>query len=148
MSHPEQSAPLVCLACPGDPRGDSSQSTYVWLTGQASGSVPVRESRIQAHDLRDAQLQSSRLRAGRSAAADPLFLDLEVLVDISAAAAQRALSQVASPRRQSTHYVGTVSGLRGLIRDIHALRIADGVVLFPISSRTAEILQEHAALIS
>lgn len=130
----DRTGPLVCLAHRPDPSGLGPRSSYTWLVGEADLQLPAAESRIQALDLGDAQVRSARLRDGRSAALGPLLLDLDVVVSSCGAAARRSLSESVIPRRQGAHYVGTVDGLLGLIADIHALHIADGVVLFPLTS--------------
>ncbi|WP_207841766.1 hypothetical protein [Williamsia soli] len=144
----DRTGPLVCLAHRQDQSGPVPPSSYRWLAGKVDVPVPAAESRIQAVDLRDAQLQSNRLRVGRSASAGPLFLDIDVVVSTSAAAARRIFSELAIPRRQRTLYVGTVCGLFGLIKDIHALEIADGVVLFPLSPQSCSELEVSASLIA
>lgn len=144
----DRTGPLVCLAHRPDLSGPVPGSSYTWLTGQVDAPLPVAESRIQAVDLRDAQLQSNRLRVGRTALAGPLFLDIDVVVGTSAAAARRTLSDLAIPRRPRTLYIGTVNGLLGLIRDVHALGIADGVVLFPLSPDDCSEMKLRASLIA
>jgi len=89
--------------------------------------MPVR---IQAADLREA---SRRAQAARSEllarGEDPtVYLDVEVVIDRTAAAAHR-LDESRTGAAMSVRYVGTPRGLAGLISDVQTLGIADGVCL-------------------
>lgn len=85
--------------------------------------------RIQAADLRDAARKSAAIKAdaaARGEAVPAVYLDVEVIIDRSAA---RAFSVADDHRPESVRYVGTPRGLAGLISDVRRLGIADGVVL-------------------
>jgi hypothetical protein len=93
--------------------------------------------RICAEDLVEAKRIGRRLRAEHAAAGGgPVAL--LVLVDIEihiAPLSRQARSEIAAatpPRPKSMRYVGTPAGLVGLVADIHAAGVADGVTLVPI----------------
>lgn len=91
--------------------------------------------RIQASDLREAQLQRARLRAetverGESAEGTAVFLDLEIHIAADARTARREFAALDAPvDPASIRYVGTPSGLASLISDVTAADVADGVTL-------------------
>ena len=86
--------------------------------------------RIQAADLREAARKAEAARADLvSRGADStVYLDIEVVIDPSAAAAFR-VDDARRPTSPSVRYVGTPRGLAGLISDVQRLGIADGVCL-------------------
>jgi alkanesulfonate monooxygenase SsuD/methylene tetrahydromethanopterin reductase-like flavin-dependent oxidoreductase (luciferase family) len=97
--------------------------------------------RIRAVDLGDIWRKSARLRRERP--------DVEVVVDIDvviAADARTARALLGTPvgdgEDHALLYVGTPSGLAGLIADIHALGIADGAVLIPRVAGAAELIRD------
>jgi alkanesulfonate monooxygenase SsuD/methylene tetrahydromethanopterin reductase-like flavin-dependent oxidoreductase (luciferase family) len=101
--------------------------------------APTLETvRIQASDLAEAQAQRSRLRQDFAAAGhDPdqlaVILDVDTHIAADARTARKDLANsVSVPAPQSLLYVGTASGLAGLIADIKAADVADGVNLHPI----------------
>ncbi|WUA08342.1 hypothetical protein OG225_00780 [Nocardia sp. NBC_01377] len=145
MRRQSRSAPVVGLL-----DRQTTDHPVTWVVGAPDTGALEHAVRIRAEDLRDAQRQSARVRAGSST--PPLvLLDIEVLVDISADAARGHLpdsSDIADdPPISSTSYVGTVTGLCGLIRDLHALGIADGVLLIPLSpDPTVELVKSSLPL--
>ncbi len=98
--------------------------------------------RIQAPDLADAQRQTARIKAaasgeGYDSSAVIVLVDLEVMIAHDAPTARRELarldSRLAAPSvPASLRYVGTPTGLAGLVADIHAVHVADGVTLRPL----------------
>ena len=113
---------------------------------------PVNVVRIKAEDLRDAQKQRAAIRAelvesGRNPDSVTVLLDIEALIAPHAAAARAELAQLDAalpePRQQkSITYIGTPSGLAGLIADIQAAEVADGVTLRPLSQPgTLDLIQ-------
>ncbi|MFD4368859.1 hypothetical protein [Rhodococcus sp. NPDC058521] len=106
-------------------------------------SDPAEVVRIRAVDLRDAQQQRTRIRAAAAAdGRDPdsitVLVDVEILVADEARAARKELAQLDSAldvarAPLSLQYIGTGSGLAGLISDIQAADVADGVTLLPLS---------------
>ena len=91
--------------------------------------LPGCFARISAADLRDAQRQSTRVRAD-SGDECTVFVDVEVLVDTDVRAALHAAEQYG--RASGLRYVGTPRGLAGFIADLHTVGIADGVSLIPL----------------
>ncbi|WP_143548901.1 hypothetical protein [Rhodococcus sp. ACS1] len=133
----------------------------VWVTGNPSKGVSPSSTRLVAADLGDAQRQSSSIPI-EDREASPLLLEIEVLIDTTAREARRALARLENigaiphaelhacdPRRRPMRYIGTVQGLSGLIQDICAVGIADGVVLIPLAPNPTEelIAAEFAELI-
>ncbi|MFD4183513.1 hypothetical protein [Rhodococcus sp. NPDC058514] len=104
--------------------------------------VPGAVVRIRAHDLREAQQQRDRIRAdaaadGRDPDSVTVLLDVEVLLGDDSRSARRELAQLDGDLGgvrvpDSIAYVGTASGLAGLIADISAAGVADGVTLLPL----------------
>jgi alkanesulfonate monooxygenase SsuD/methylene tetrahydromethanopterin reductase-like flavin-dependent oxidoreductase (luciferase family) len=99
--------------------------------------------RIQATDLRDAQRQTTKIRLaeerqGRDPTATIVLLDVEAVIEHSNRSAFDTLDQLerASPDRRvsgSVVYVGTANGLAGMITDVYAADVANGVMLLPLT---------------
>jgi hypothetical protein len=116
----------------------STTQPWIELTAPGGGAdrpldAPVR---VQAVDLRDAYQKVAAVRdeAGRDV---PTLLDVEVVIARDSRSARTSLAILDSAlhavrRPASLLYVGTPSGLAGLIADIHTLGIADGVILRPL----------------
>lgn len=104
---------------------------------------PPNVVRIRASDLREAQQERARVRVdlaaeGRDPDSVTVLVDLEVLIASDARTARKELalldSVLESPRiPASLQYIGTPVGLAGLIADIQAAGVADGVTLLPLS---------------
>lgn len=102
---------------------------------------PPEVVRITASDLREAQRMRAGIRADAIAAGrDPdeitVLLDLDTLLAPTAAIARAELAQLDSSfaeLRSAVTYIGTPAGLAGLIADIGAAEVADGVTLRPLS---------------
>nr|WP_308170642.1 hypothetical protein [[Mycobacterium] fortunisiensis] len=89
-------------------------------------------TRISAPDLAAARRISSGLKSDDGAAS--VILDVAVAVAADYRSARGSLS-VAGPEAGAAaqvRYVGTVDGLAGLIADIEAAGVADGVTLIPV----------------
>lgn len=122
-------------------------------------STPVTV-RIQAADLRQAQTTTRRLRLSEEQAGrDPqdliVLLDLEFLIATDARTARAELSLHDSDARgpdsgATVRYVGTPRGLAGLISDIRAASVADGVMLIPLaaSDTSAELVAQVLPLLT
>jgi hypothetical protein len=78
--------------------------------------------RVVAHDLTQARRIRARMRADCDDVA--VILDVTVVVAADFRSARRELASVDGVR-----YAGTVDGLAGLIADIEAAGVADGVTL-------------------
>ncbi|MFF3574076.1 hypothetical protein [Nocardia jiangxiensis] len=114
------------------------------LTVAAAESKPSSVVRIQAPDLTAAQQQTDRLKAaatgqGRDPSTVIVLVDVEVMVAHDAPAARRELARLDSRLQRpsiptSLRYVGTPEGLAGLIADIHAVHVADGVTILPLAN--------------
>ncbi|KAA0084603.1 hypothetical protein CIW52_11475 [Mycolicibacterium sp. P9-64] len=87
--------------------------------------------RIKAEDLREAQRTASRIRAdARASDRDvAVFLDVESHTAVDARTAWSELDSFCSDEPTSVRYVGTEAGLLGLISDITAAGVADGVTI-------------------
>lgn len=102
--------------------------------------------RIRAADLRETAKIRDRVRAeSRADGRDPdgisVLVDLEVVVANEARSARRQHSILDRHEHGGTlSYVGTPSGLAGLIADIHTTRVADGVTLIPLGK---DVTVEH-----
>ena len=91
-------------------------------------------ARISAPDLAKAR----RIRSGLKSEDESVSVILDVTVAVarefsSAYRAARCSLTVAGPEAQ-VRYIGTVDGLAGLIADIEAAEVADGVTLIPAAA--------------
>ena len=82
--------------------------------------------RVAAEDLSQARRARARIRAGSGEVA--VILDVTVAVAADFRSARRELESIVGVR-----YAGTVDGLAGLIADIEAAGVADGVTLVAAS---------------
>lgn len=95
-------------------------------------------TRVRASDLREGQQARSRARAevveaGKDADSVAVFLDIEIYIADDARTARREFVALNAPDvPDSIRYVGTASGLAGLVADVNAADVADGVTLIPI----------------
>lgn len=111
----------------------TDQSDPRWLTDP-----PVAETvHIRADDLATAQLARARLRAahndrGHRTDAPSVVLDVAVHVAHDARTARTELADARVHAPRTVCYIGTPSGLAGLIADIGAAHVADGVTIFPL----------------
>jgi hypothetical protein len=98
------------------------------------GTVPrygVTTLRVQAVDLRQARRLVDLARPAAPGREVSVLVEVEAVVAEDVRTATRALADL--PRISSSlRYVGTTTGLLGLVRDITTLRIADGVALVPL----------------
>jgi len=136
---PPEHYPLATETAPPVDSGD------VWIGRPAEvwASHVSTIVRIQATDLRDAQRQTRQIRLaeerqGRDPAAATVLLDVEAVIEHSNRSAFDALDQLerATTGRGvpgSVLYVGTASGLAGMIADIYAADVANGVMLVPLT---------------
>ncbi|WP_156749790.1 hypothetical protein [Mycobacterium sp. E1747] len=130
----------------------------VWIDRSGPGSTtanwtivsdPIASSpsmvRIQAIDLREAQRKTAKTRAevaarGGDATSVMVLVDVDVMIASDPRTAHTEWSRLAGDTNHPTDslvYVGTAKGLAGLIADIHAAQVADGVTLVP---RTPDVL--------
>lgn len=91
---------------------------------------PVDPIRVRAADLRSLASRVADIRIDSPDA--EIVVDIDVMLAHEAAAARRALAAKGGHDGRTLLYVGTPTGLAGLIADIHALGIADGAVLQPL----------------
>lgn len=127
---------------------NSAEIVKFWtdLTEPGSFGSPARIVRTRATDLRDAQRKTAQVRAVVAARGDhqssvQVFVDLDVMIACNSSLVRTDLSRLfdSDQTRQSPRslaYIGTPKGLAGLIQDIHAAEVADGVTLVP---RTANV---------
>ena len=96
-------------------------------TELTSGSEPA--VRLAAPDLQRAQRARSRILADRD--------DVAVILDLTVAVAPdfRSAREAMIADDGTLRYAGTVDGLTGLIADIEAAGVADGVTLIAASPR-------------
>ena len=104
----------------------------------ADGSNVVR---VRAADLREAGKLRDRIRAvaareGRDPDSVTVLVDVEVVLASDARTARTRRIRPESTRGEAgtLSYVGTPHGLAGLIADIHAVQVADGVTLIPLAA--------------
>ncbi|MBN3511520.1 hypothetical protein JYB55_22065 [Mycolicibacterium septicum] len=85
--------------------------------------------RIRAVDLRDLTHKAAAARQDCPHAV--VVVDINVMIALDVRAARTAMSDSAYESGDTMVYVGTPTGLSGLIADIYALGIADGAILLP-----------------
>ncbi len=100
-----------------------ADSSWTELTG---GDGPV--VRVSAADLQQAKRERNRLRSGGDVA---VVLDITVLIADNFRAARRDMPARGGAATEAIHYVGTLDGLAGLVRDVFVAEVADGVTLLP-----------------
>lgn len=127
--------------------GRSGPAYWADLTVGRAGDPPLDPSaevpdvvRVRAADLREAGRLRDRIRAeaaeeGRDPESVTVLVDLEVVLasDARTARARRTHPDSGRGDAATLSYVGTPHGLAGLIADIHAVRVADGVTLIPLA---------------
>lgn len=86
--------------------------------------------RVAAPDLQQARRATARIRADRRDVA--VILDVAISVAGDFRSARKAFEPESRPG--TVTYAGTVDGLAGLIADIGAADVADGVTLIPMST--------------
>jgi alkanesulfonate monooxygenase SsuD/methylene tetrahydromethanopterin reductase-like flavin-dependent oxidoreductase (luciferase family) len=101
----------------------------------------VSAERVRAGDLGDVWRKSARLRRDRPGV--DIVADIDVVIATDARTARSLTGATAVDSAEDTMlYVGTPSGLAGLIADIHALGIADGVVLIPKAAGAVDLIRD------
>ncbi|GAY15562.1 hypothetical protein [Mycobacterium sp. shizuoka-1] len=101
--------------------------------------VPV--VRVRGDDLGDLARKSARVRRDRPDV--EVVADIDVVIAAEAWAARAMMADDSSETQERTMlYVGTPTGLAGLVADIHALGIADGAVLIPRGAGVADLIRE------
>lgn len=109
------------------PRIFAADTTATGLTEYTHGIAEV--IRFRAPDLKRAQRERANIRAEGSVDA---VLDVKVSVAADFRTACRAMAAAAPGDDAALRYVGTLDGLAGLVSDIHAAGVADGVTLIPV----------------
>lgn len=94
--------------------------------------------RVRAADLREAGKLRDRIRAeaaeeGRDPDSVTVLVDVEIVL-ASDARTRRTPPESTRGEAGTLSYVGTPHGLAGLIADIHAVQVADGVTLIPLAA--------------
>ncbi|GGG26784.1 hypothetical protein GCM10007304_45710 [Rhodococcoides trifolii] len=122
----------------------SNRRVVVTVNG-ATDNSSVR--RIRAVDLQMATAAYNEVRCNGDSGS--VLLDVEILLAPTARDARIAYRDLAlAPRdaRSNFLYVGTPSGLAGLVSDIGAARVADGVTLIPLDDPATVKLLVSAAI--
>ncbi|MBB3605965.1 alkanesulfonate monooxygenase SsuD/methylene tetrahydromethanopterin reductase-like flavin-dependent oxidoreductase (luciferase family) [Mycolicibacterium sp. BK556] len=100
-----------------------------------------RAERVRAADLGEISRKSARLR--RDHPGVDVVADIDVVIAADARKARALYDCVSSETDDHTMlYIGTPSGLAGLVADIHALGIVDGAVLIPRVPGAAELIRD------
>lgn len=96
--------------------------------------------RVRGVDLTDLARRSAHLRS--TAPGADVAADIDVVIASDAATARALLAQYDGERNSGALlYVGTPTGLAGLVADIYALGIADGAVLIPRVPGVIELIR-------
>lgn len=100
-------------------------------TGASPSSPSADAIRIVAADLSDAQSRYRRLKADRPSSL--VLVDIDVHISTDARTARHdVLAAGPDARSGGMQYVGTASGLAGLVTDIVTAGVADGVTVRPL----------------
>ena len=95
--------------------------------------------RVQAPDLRRVAAATAAVREAQPRVS--VLVDIYVAIAGDAHIARTVLAATGGAgAAQSLLYVGTPTGLAGLITDIHALGLADGAVLIPLLPGVGELI--------
>lgn len=90
--------------------------------------------RVTAADLREAGVLANRIRQDHPAGT-PVLLDVDVHLAADSRTALREAAALDADPSDRIRYVGTPAGLAGLVADIRAAGIADGIVALAIGGR-------------
>lgn len=121
---PDTSDIHVCLDASATGDGRDTR----WLNGRPLTNTVV----IRAADLGEAQKLRTRAKDGESTVTVILELEVHIAADARTARQELASSPTGAPR--TVRYVGTPSGLAGLISDIKSASVADGVQIVPVNA--------------
>ena len=138
----ESSTIHVCL----DVSATADAENHVWLTG----SPPAKTVFIRADDLGQAQSMRTRIRRELGiegeATSVAVVLELETHIADDARTARKELASSSTGATKTVRYVGTSSGLAGLVADIEAASVADAVLIIPVvSSRRQAVCNRISA---
>ena len=113
--------------------GIATGAQVLWDNGVAA-------YRVRGTDLTDIGRKAALLREQHPDA--EIVTDIDVVIASEARLAREKLSGARGEERddQTMLYVGTPSGLAGLIYDIHTLGITDGAVLIPRADGVGELI--------
>ncbi|UTT49032.1 MULTISPECIES: hypothetical protein [Rhodococcus] len=143
-----ESAAIRALRIAVELAGHSGPDYWADLTLGRAGDPPLDLSadapnvvRVRAADLREAGKLRDRIRAeaaeeGREPDSVTVLVDVEVVLasDARTARTRRTRPEATRGEADTLSYVGTPHGLAGLIADIHAVQVADGVTLIPLAA--------------
>jgi hypothetical protein len=112
----------------------------VWLNN-----APREVVRVRVDDLRGL---ADRVRAVRQDQPGcDVVVDIEVVLADEARQARAALATVGDPPEHgSLRYVGTPTGLAGLVADVYALGLSDGAILIPLLGGATPVLIRDVVL--
>ncbi|NIL77488.1 hypothetical protein [Rhodococcus sp. B10] len=121
---------------------------------EITDAVPTEAvARIVAADLREGQqartaLRSDAVTAGKDADSVAVFLDIEFHIADDARTARRELAALDVPAVPgSIRYVGTAAGLAGLVADVKAAEVADGVTLVAVGPEARNLADVAAGVV-
>lgn len=97
--------------------------------------------RVRGSDLRRVAQRAAVAREQQPGV--DVLVDIDVMIDISAAGARaRVAAADVNPYADTLVYIGTPTGLAGLVADIHAMGICDGAVLRPLLPDIATLIRD------
>ena len=121
----EDPRPDIDLAAKNPLRLGVAYGDTVWLN------TPGELIRVRAEDLRELAQQVTTVRQqhpGRD-----VVVDIDVVIAGEARWARAALAKAGgAPKHGTLLYVGTATGLAGLVADLYVLGLTDGAMLIPL----------------
>lgn len=107
-----------------------------------AGEPGARDVLLRAPDLATAQRERRRIQSSSAGESASILLEVEAVIAETYNQARRKLAESDGPAAEqlTIRYVGTAVGLAGLIADIAAAEVADGVVIAPVPMSDAPTL--------
>ncbi|MEE3853028.1 hypothetical protein VZC37_22015 [Gordonia sp. LSe1-13] len=127
---------------------DTPAERKLYFSGRgADGTEHRPEIVLNASDLGAAQRERRRIMDGCNGVAPLVMLRLEGLLADTFTEARTHLTEYRGRRgadESTVRYVGTPAGLAGLIADIGAAEVADGVILVPLDAPgSSDLIARH-----
>ncbi|MGE2716429.1 hypothetical protein ACQI4L_20440 [Mycolicibacterium litorale] len=136
-----------------------AETGFQFSERSVTGERGAHDILLRAPDLATAQRERRRIQSSMTGEPPSVLLEVEAVVAETYSQARRKLADTdgAATEQLTIRYVGTPVGLAGLIADIAAAEVADGVVITPVPmadtptlilEQTIPWLQDHNLIAS